>query len=91
MLGVEVSTLILAQCPVLAALIWFLVKITRENYRHMETMQEQFQQALEKIVDRISDHLGRIEHDVTILTAQNQLRLTMLQNDCVDTKKNEEN
>ncbi|MCL2306093.1 MAG: hypothetical protein FWC43_12185 [Planctomycetaceae bacterium] len=86
MLGVEVSTLILAQCPVLAALIWFLVKITRENYRHMEKMQEQFQHALEKIVDRITDHLGRIEHDVTVLTAQNQLRLTKSLNDNANTE-----
>jgi Flp pilus assembly protein TadB len=58
---IQILTTLVTQCPVLFAFIWFLITITKENNRRMSEMSEQFQTALDKVVNKISDRLERIE------------------------------
>jgi Flp pilus assembly protein TadB len=58
----EIMTLLVTQCPVLGALIWFLVTNTRESNRRFEEQGKQFQLALDKIVEKIGDKIDNLEN-----------------------------
>jgi peptidoglycan hydrolase CwlO-like protein len=60
----EVITLLLTQCPVLGALIWFIVITTRESNQRFKEQAEQFQTALDKVVDKLGNKVERMDSKI---------------------------
>ncbi|GHT46873.1 hypothetical protein FACS189454_08690 [Planctomycetales bacterium] len=60
----EIITLLATQVPALAALIWFLVFFVKQSDRRFEQQRADFQNALDKIVDKIGERLERVESKV---------------------------
>ncbi|MDR0337070.1 MAG: hypothetical protein LBI18_08270 [Planctomycetaceae bacterium] len=55
---------IITQCPVLIAFIWFLITITNQHHKTEATLAKQFQDALDKVVEKIGERLDRIENEL---------------------------
>ncbi|MDR2169436.1 MAG: hypothetical protein LBP59_04770 [Planctomycetaceae bacterium] len=60
----EVLITLLTQCPALGAFIWFLVTNTKQNQKMQMELMLQFQNALDKVVEKIGDRLDRIEKEL---------------------------
>jgi hypothetical protein len=49
---------------VIAIFAWFLVRITNQSNTHLKEQATLFQQALDKVVEKIGDRLDRIEDEL---------------------------
>jgi hypothetical protein len=61
---IDVLITLLTQCPVLGAFIWFLVTNTKQNNEARKETMLQFQNALDKVVEKIGDRLEHIEDEL---------------------------